>query len=168
MRMRKRITGSIMIGICIGLVSWFAVSVRMRASQDKGIKRPILTVLPEIQSCVNHLRVVKAELRTDENGDQTVAIELENNAYVDITAVAIETRKGSEKYEVTESGFSSDNEPLIIIPSHKRRTFQIGNLYVNVPVRIGSVMYADGEEEGCGSSLKTLHYTKDRDTKKAE
>ena len=167
MRVAIRISILILLGVSIGLVSWFGVlGHKSSASQNKGSKRPMLSTMPEIKSCVDHVKVIKAELKTDENGDQTVTIEVENKANVDITAVAIETRKDREKFEVVESGFSPDKAPQIIIPSHGRRTLQIGNLYVDAPIRVGSVMYANGEEEGCDSSLKTLHYTKDRDSKK--
>ena len=153
------------IGVCIGLIGWASLSgPTTRASQETS-KRPVLSKLPEIKSCVEHVKLVHAELVS--HGDSQVGVlELENQTDVGIISISVETKVGKEKYSVVKTGFSPDKEPLIIIPAREKGTIEIGNLDPNSAIEIGSVMFSDGTEEGCSKSLKTAHEIKDRDTKK--
>jgi len=155
----------IAIGVCIGVVVWSALSGRAtRASQEKS-QRPALSKLPEIKSCVEHVKLVNATLVN--HGDSQVAVlELENQAYVGVISISVETMVDKGKYSVVKTGFSPDKEPLIIIPPREKGSLEIGNLAANSAIQIASVMFSDGTEEGCTASLKTVHEIKDHDTKK--
>jgi len=86
-------------------------------------------------------------------GDSQVAVlELENQAYVGVISISVETIVDKTKHAVVRSGFTPDKEPLIVIPPHEKETITIGNLGTNSPIRIGAVMFSDGTEEGCESS----------------
>jgi len=154
------------IGVCIGLVVWFTFLGRAaRASQEKP-KRPVLSRLPEIKSCVEHVKLVKAEL-VNQGDSQVAVLELENQAYLGVIAISLETIVDKEKRGLVRSGFSPDKEALIIIPPHEKETIRFGNLGANSPIRIASVMFSDGTEEGCESSIKTVRDIKDRNTKRS-
>jgi hypothetical protein len=153
------------IGVCIGLVAWFALLGRAtRASQERS-ERPVLSRLPEIKSCVQRVKLVNAEL-VNQGDSQVAVLELENQANVGVISISVETIVDQSKYSVVKSGFLADKEPLIIIPPREKASIQIGNLAANSAIEIGSVMFSDGTEEGCTKSLKTMHEIKDHDTKK--
>jgi hypothetical protein len=122
--------------------------------------------MPEIKSCVEHLKVVKGKLKTRDDGTQVAILELENTGYVGVTAFSVETVSGKEKHTITKSAFSPDKAPLIIIPPQAKKSIELANLSANSPIRIATVMFADGTEEGCESSLQTMRLVKDRDTRK--
>jgi hypothetical protein len=155
----------VIVGAGLGLLVWFGlVGVVRGASQEKP-KRTVLTALPKIKSCVEHVKLVKAELVNQ--GDSQVAIlELENQAYVGVISISVETTVDKDKYSVVWSAFSPDREPLIVIPPGGRAPIQIGNLAENSPIQIGGVMFSDGTEEGCELSLRSMRELKDFHTKK--
>ena len=166
MRTQIKIVVFIACGVCIGLVIWFTLLGRTtRASQENSSKRPALSVLPKIKSCVEHIKLVKAEL-VNQGDSQVAALELENQAYIGVISISLETIVNKEKRSVIESGYSPDKPPIIIIPPGERKTITLGNLGANSPIRIGAVTFADGTEEGCESSLKTMRELKDFHTKK--
>jgi len=165
-RRHKKFAVFVAIGVCIGLVTWFALlRPATGASQERTSRRPALTKLPEIKSCVEHVKLVKAEL-VNQGDSQVAVLELENQAYIGVISISVETIADKHKHSVVWSAFSPDKPPLIIIPPHEKGTMQIGNLEANSPIRIGSVMFSDGTEEGCESSLKTMREMKDFHTKK--
>lgn len=169
LRTYKKTVMFIAIGVCLGLVVWFSLLGRAtRASQENfqgKSNRPTLSKLPEIKSCVEHVKLVNAKLGNQ--GDSQVAVlELENQAYVGVISISVETIVDKAKYSVVKTGFSPDKEPLIIIPPREKASIEIGNLAANSAIKIASVMFSDGTEEGCASSLKTMHEIKDHDTKK--
>ena len=167
MRTYKKTVIFLALGVCIGLVVWFTLlGSATRASQEKS-NRPALSKLPEIKSCVEHVKLVKAEL-VNQGNSQVAVLELENQAYVGVISISVETIVDKDKHSVVWSAFSPDKPPLIIIPPQEKGTIQIGNLAANSPIRIGSVMFSDGTEEGCASSVKTMREMKDHDTKKGE
>ena len=164
MRTHKKLVMFVAVGVCIGVGVWFGFLGRAtRASQEA--RRPTLSKLPPIKSCLEHVKLVKAELVSQ--GDSQVALlELENDAYIGVTAISVDTIVDKAKYSVVKSAFSPDKEPLIIIPPHEKATITIGNLSANSRIRIASVMFSDGTEEGCETSLKTIRAIKDRDTRR--
>jgi len=152
------------IGVCLGAAIWFGLLARgTQASQES--KQSRLSKLPEIKSCLEHIKVVKAEL-INQGNSQVAAVELENQAFVGVISISIETIVNREKRSVVKSGFTPDKPPMIVIPPGERKTITLGNLGANSAIRIGAVMFADGTEEGCASSLKTVRELKDHDTKK--
>ena len=93
MRTYKKNVMFITLGVCIGLVVWFSLLGRATlaslASQEKS-NRPALSKLPEINSCLEHVKLVNAQLRNQ--GDSQVAVlELENQAYVGVISISVET-----------------------------------------------------------------------------
>jgi hypothetical protein len=162
MRTHTKMVMFVVIGVCIGAGVWFGFMSSSRASQSNPVR---LSKLPPIKSCVEHVKLVKAEL-VDQGDFQVATLELENQAYVGVIAVSIETVVGKVKHSVVESGFSPDKPPLIVIPPHERKTLTIGNLGANSPIRIASVAFSDGTEEGCESSLKTMRELKNQKTKR--
>lgn len=164
--MIKKIMGCIAVGVCLGVVGWLAfVRPATGASQEKAPKRPLLTELPKIKNCTQHIKLIKAELLMW-GDDQVAALELENEAYVGVIAIYIDHIVDKMKHGVMESRFTPDEPPMIIIAPGEKRTITIGNLGANSPIRIGAVTFSDGTEEGCGSSLKAMRELKDFHTKK--
>lgn len=167
MQSQKQLLLFSFLGICLGVSLWFGYFGKAtHASQEpKTPKRPFLSKLPPIKSCVEHLKLVKAELVT-RGQSQVATLELENLAYIGVTAFSVDTIVGKTNSAVMRSAFSPDKEPLIVIPPGEKITISIGNLSENSRIRIASVMFSDGTEEGCGSSLKTMREIKNRDMKK--
>jgi len=153
------------IGVCLGVFTWAALLRSVNGASQQKSKRPHFSALPKIKNCVSHVKLVNARLE-DWGESQVAVFELENQAYVGVTSLSIEQIYKGGSNAVIESGFSPDKEPLIIIPPGGRKTAHIGNLEANSLIRIGSVMFSDGTEEGCASSLKEAREIKDRDTKK--
>jgi hypothetical protein len=151
-------------GLCIGCVVWFGLGPAKRAQGQP--QRPLLSQIPRIKSCVEHVKLVKAEL-VNQGDSQVIALELENQAYVDVIAISVENIYKGTKDSLTLSAFTPDKDPLIEIPVGGRKTITVGNLNPETLIRIGGVTFSDGSEEGCDSSLKTIRKIKDRDTKKA-
>ena len=163
--MRTKILRSLLficVGVCVGTAVWFSMVGRARGAAQEEPKRPILSKLPPIRNCAEHVKLVKAELKMlGEN--QVASLELENQAYVGVISISVETIVGKAKYGVLESGFSPDKPPVIVIAPGERKTITIGNLGSDSPIRIGAVTFADGTEEGCESSLKRMREMKDHD-----
>lgn len=164
--MTKKFMGCIAVGVCLGVVGWFALlRPTTGASQEKAPKRPFLAELPKIKNCTQHIKVVKAEL-VSQGDSQVAALELENEAYIGVVSISIDHIVDKMKHGVMESGFTPDKPPMIVIAPGERKTITIGNLGANSPIRIGAVMFSDGTEEGCSSSLKTMRELKDFHTRK--
>jgi hypothetical protein len=151
-------------GVCIGVLCWIGPLNRMTIAQDKTVKQR-LTALPQIKSCVEHIKVTNAKL-VDVGDSQVADLELENKAYVGVISIALEIWGHDAKNSVVWSAFSPDKEPQIVLAPGERGTMRIGNLSADLPIRVGSVMFSDGTEEGCETSKKTMRMLKDKDTKK--
>ena len=156
-------TASVAIGICIGFTIWFvSLAPPSNASQEKP-ERPVLSKLPPIKNCVEHVKVVKTELSMQ--GDTPAAVlELENTAYVGIVSITVEQIANKTTNGVTRSGFSPGKPPIVIIASGEKQTIKFGNLDGNSPLRIGAAIFSDGTEEGCATSLKTIRAVRSHDT----
>jgi hypothetical protein len=112
---------------------------------------------------VEHVKLVKADLIMQ--GElQAAALELENTAYIGIVSITIDQIANKSKNGVTASGFTPDKPPIVVIEPGARKTLTLGSLDETSPIRIGAVMFSDGTEEGCGSSLKTMRELKTHDT----
>jgi len=97
----------------------------------------------------------------DQGGSQVAALEVENEAYVGVISISVEQLVNREKHSTVESGFTPDQPPLTVIRPSETKTITLGNLGAKAPIRIGGVIFADGTEEGCGSSLKSMRELKD-------
>lgn len=164
MRIQIKTLMLIVIGVSIGFAIWLGFLGGARGASQEKPKRPALSKLPPIKSCVEHIKLVKAEL-INQGDSQVASLELENQAYVGVISISLETIVDKAKYGVLESGFSPDKPPAIVIAPGERKTITIGNLGPDSPIRIGAVTFADGTEEGCESSLKRMREMKDHDNK---
>lgn len=166
MRTHKKFAVFVAVGVCLGVVTWFALlRPPTGASQEKASKHPVLTELPKIKNCLEHVKLIKGELLMLGNS-QVAALELENQAYVGVVSISLEQIVDKHKHSVVETGSTPDKPPLIVIPPGERKTITIGNLGQDSPIRIGAVIYSDGTEEGCESALKDIRKSKDFHTKK--
>ena len=161
---KKQALISLGTGICLGLIVWFGVVTRTSDAAQEVPKKPVLTKLPQIKSCLQHVKLIKAELKTYD-GIQFAELELENQAYIGVIAISVETWFDKNKHEVVKSAFTPDKEPAIIIAPRERKTITIGNVSEHAPIRIAGAMFVDGTEEGCESSLKTVREIKAHNTK---
>lgn len=160
----------ILLGVTLALAVWgVGWSRAKRAGQDAVPKKEITISVPEIVSCVNNIRVVKAEIKNPGTPDATAVVEVENTADIGIIAIAMEAAKGRETYGVTHGiSFAINKEPMVVIAPHHTDTLTMAIRFPNTPIQIGGIMYADGTEEGCDSALQTLHELKDSELKRRE
>jgi hypothetical protein len=163
MQFRRQNVLFILLGVSIGIAVFSITSVgRRRAQQDPSpqSKQKIASV-PEIVSCVRNIRVAKAEITNAESPDAYLAIEVENTSDVGIIAISLESGREGEAYTELEESFGAD-EPIVIIEPHVTHNLgmPVANILPHMPLRIGSVMYANGTEEGCDLSLKLTHQLK--------
>jgi len=152
------------IGVCLGASVWFGILKPANGASQERPKRPLLTKLPPIKNCLEHVKLVKAELIM-QGDSQAASLELENQAYVGVVSISVETIVDKAKYGVVESGFTPDKPPEVVIPPGGRKTITLGNLGEKSAIRIGAVTFSDGTEEGCESSLKTMRDVKERDSR---
>ncbi|HKP38357.1 MAG TPA: hypothetical protein VJT71_15970 [Pyrinomonadaceae bacterium] len=166
MRPPKKLVVCVVIGMSIGFIVWLALLQPMTsASQEKTAKRPLLTELPKIKNCTEHIKLIKAQL-VYQGELQAAALEVENEAYIGVVSISVEQLANRERHSVVPSGFTPDQPPQIVIPPGERMTITLGYLSTKAPIRIGGVMFADGTEEGCDSSLKSMRELKDFHTRK--
>lgn len=163
--MRKfSMTATVAIGIGIGFTIWFiSLAQPSNPSQEKP-NRPIVSKLPPIKNCVEHVKLVKADLIM-QGENPAVALEIEDTAYIGIVSILVEQIANKTREGVTKSGFTPDKPPIVIIAPGESQTITLGNLDGSSPLRIGAAIFSDGTEEGCGSSLRTIRLVKARDIK---
>lgn len=152
----------IFLGVSIGIALYGITSGWTKhVSQNPSTQKEKATLIPEVVSCVKNIRVVKAEIQNPQTEDATIVVQVENTSELGIIAISLESGKGGKGYAVLESTFEAD-EPIVIIEPHATRilTMEVNNIHPRAPLQIGSVMYVDGTEEGCDSSIKRMHETK--------
>jgi len=152
----------ILAGVVLSLTFFFGVSGRSKSAKpEPNQKKEVIEVLPEIISCVPSIRIVKAEIKNAKKENAAVEIEIENMSEIGLVAISLDSTKGGVSYSQTKSTFDSDS-PLVIAEPHKTVTLkmEVSNLFPGVPLRIGSVMFANGEEEGCEASIKEMRETR--------
>ena len=155
--------GLIVIGVCLGAVIWFGLTTRPASASQEQAKRPLLSKLPPIKNCTEHIKLIAAELASQ--GEAQVAeLELENIAYVPVISISVDQIANKTMNSIITSGFSPDKPPEVIIAPGERKTVRLGNL-ASTPIRIGAAMFSDGTEEGCKQSVKTIRELKNHDTK---
>lgn len=167
MRTYLKVLSLLALGVGFGVVIWFgSFGQTTRASQQgpnqQGPKRPILSKLPPIKNCVEHAKLVKAEL-VMQGDNQAAALEIENIAYIGIVSISVEQIANKTKNGVTKSGFTPDKPPSVVIAPGESKTITL-TLEWNTPLRIGAAIFSDGTEEGCAASLKTIHEVRAHDT----
>ncbi|MCU1267645.1 MAG: hypothetical protein JWM21_3963 [Acidobacteria bacterium] len=150
----------ILCGVVVGVVVFAITSIARRRSEQNtpAQKRETVTSVPQIVTCVKRLTIVKAELLQSGTPDAALVVELKNEAEVGITAIVLSTTRDRETYEITRSAsFSEDGNPKTVIEPHSSGKMTMALPFPQASIQIGGVLYSDGTEEGCKSSLKTLH-----------
>jgi len=168
MKSSKQYVLFILFGILIaaGLYSFNSVRAKIRKQEAK---QQAPASVPKVLSCVKGIQIVRSEIENAGRPDASLAVEVKNITETGIVAIAMESTNGKEAYTVTlRSSFQGN--PRAVIESRETGTLrmEVGNIFPNALLRIGGVIYSDGTEEGCGSSLQTLHELKKEDEKKKE
>lgn len=172
MSTRKQNFSLILLGVFLALAAFVISSGRAKhAAQEPQKERAITTAVPRIVSHVTGIRVNGVSIKNAGASNATVVVEVENTSEVGVTAISMESTNGEEGSGVSLGGsFQADGEPLVVIKPHEARTLEIAlvNVFPDVALEIGSVMYADGTENGREQSLKILRDLKNDAKKKAK
>src|SRR5882724_3135208 len=154
----KRVVAPILLGAFLA-VGVYALNFGRARYQRPGSPQTTQTVpfTQPITSCSKGVRVVKAEVTDAGTPDATVKVQIENLSDLGITAVSLEATNGRASYTVTLRSSFKEDRPIIVIKPHQTDTLIMGLVFGDVPLQIGGVFYENGTEEGCASSLKTLH-----------
>jgi hypothetical protein len=151
----------------LGITCFAAVSIMAFAAS--GIRlggAPQERRLPVIISQVNSLEVVSAALEGQDESTTVVSIEIKNNSDKAVIAIAVESGKGDEVSGVSLYGFKAANEPsAVVMKPHGtlKVRMPLRSVRPGQPIRIASVMYADGGEEGDESGLGALRRQKEHE-----
>src|ERR1044071_4487047 len=138
MRIRFKVISLIVVGLCIGLVVWFGFLGRETRASQETPERPLLTKLPPIKNCTEHIKLISAEL-VDRGSAQVAVLEVENEAYVGVTSISVEQLANRERHATVPSGFTPDQPPQIVISPGEKKTITLGYLGAKTPIRIGGV-----------------------------
>ena len=161
----KKYIASALLGICLGVGLYTLNLARGKKSPTPPIEQIANYPLP-VTSCVRQIKVTKAEITDAGKPTEAINVQVENLSDLGIIAISLEATNGSESYTTTlRSSFKKDI-PSVVIKPHDIGTLNMTSPFGNVPLQIGGVLYDDGSEDGCISSLKTLHEVKDSEKKK--
>lgn len=151
---------ALVVGVCIG-AGLYVVSVAKAWPLNQASRQKVIASAPEVVSCVETIKVIERTIKDAGTSHAAVEVEVENTSDLAIIAVSLESKKGKDTFTVLASTFEAD-EPTPLIRPHETFALTMGlsNVLPNVPLQIGSVMYLDGTEEGCESSLKTMRNSK--------
>lgn len=161
---------AVLVGVVLGTAVFTLVYARTkRVKQAPPPQKELVTSAPEVVSCVKNIKVISTTIKNP-GPVATVAVEVENTSDLAVIAIEVETTKGKETYGVVESTFEADEPTAVIEPRATHiLTVAAANLYPRVPLQIGSVMYADGTEDGCAASIKRMRDSKaTHEARKAE
>ncbi|HEX8560884.1 MAG TPA: hypothetical protein VF668_22510 [Pyrinomonadaceae bacterium] len=152
--------------ICFTTVSIMALAgsggkFSLTRQEPKGNPR-----LPRVISQVKSLEVVSVAIEGQDESKALVSIEVRNNSDKAIIAVAVESGKGEDVSGVSLNGFkAADEPPAIVLKPHDavKVRMPLRNVHPGLPVRVASVMYADGSEDGDESALGALRRQKEHE-----
>jgi hypothetical protein len=149
----KRYLAAVVLGCLLGGIVYAIVFPKKSSQGENSAGSP-----PEVLSCVKHIKVISR--RIDAQSAQLM-VEVENTSDVGIVAISLEAKKGKDTYTVRTSTFEAD-EPLIIIKPHERHQLNmaLSNIMPKAHLQIGSVVYADGTEDGCEASVRATRKAK--------
>jgi len=165
MNSRKLNLLAVIFGVCIAATIYGVVVYGGKTKQEP--QKPQITTLPKIKSCVPELIVQSSFLRKrDPNSDSMqLVLQLMNNSDTPMVAVSIEWKSKEEHTEdsLVINSFGAD-EPKILAAPHSlyEVAIPLGNIPPDASVQVGSIVFADGREEGCTNSLKELRELKSR------
>lgn len=163
MRTRQLSALALVLGALIGLGLYSISSVR--ATKQEPVKKDLIKKVPEIKSCVSTIEVLKAEIK-----DQIVEVEVKNIGEIGMTAIALTSAKGREAHTNSLSAdFDESKTPIIVLQPEMTTILkmEVANIFKGFPLTISAVMYADGTDEGCTTSLQTLRKLKANDEARA-
>ena len=148
----KRYLLAAFLGVCLGGIVYAVVFHKKTPIVKTGGGFP-----PEVMSCVKKVKVINRRIDAALN---VLVVEVENTSDLGIVAISLESKKGSDSYSVVPSTFEAD-EPIVIIKPHERYELTIElNLTANASFQVGSVVYADGTEDGCQASIGKMRKLK--------
>ena len=154
---RKRIIAPILLCVCLAIGMYTLNSRAMRQSPIPPQTTQAIPFTREVTSCAKGVRVVNAEVTNAGTPNATVEVQIENVSSLGIIAVSLDATNGCESYTTTLRSSFKEDRPIIVVKPHQTDTLIMGLVFGDVPLQIGGVFYEDGTEEGCTSSLKTLH-----------
>lgn len=159
MQTRQLSALAIALGVLVGLGLYSIGSVR--ATKQDPVKQDLITEVPDIKSCVTSIKVIKAKIMQPDRANAALVIELENNSDIGIVAISIESKTERETYSEIKNTFGTE-VPLAVIEPHSIHIVRLplSNIRPGALIEIGSVMYMDGTEEGCQSSLESMRESK--------
>jgi hypothetical protein len=159
----------VILGILVAVAAFIANSGRAKQQiPDLPERQEVIRAVPNVVSKFPSVRVKKVDIRNAESPFATIAVEVENAGEVGIIAITLESKKDGHVVMVSlRSSFEGDADPRVVIEPHEVGTLEIpvANTFSDVPLEIGSVMYANGSEVGDPESLKTMHKVKDHEKK---
>jgi hypothetical protein len=147
----------------VSIMAFVGSGVRVGRTPQESKSSP---KLPTIISQVKSLEVVSATLEGQDESKALVSIEIRSNSDKAIIAIAVESGKGDEVSGVSLYGFKvGDEPPAIVLKPHGtlKVRMPLRSVHPGSPVRIASVMYADGSEEGDESALGALRRQKEHE-----
>jgi hypothetical protein len=169
MNHRKLNLLAIILGVCVA-ASIYAALAHGGKTRQRPQKTQIQT-LPKMTSCVSALKVQSAFFRKpDPNSDSMeLVLQLMNDSDTSIVAVSIEwtSKKDHTKQSLVTNSFGADTPKILAAPhSLYEAAIPVNNLPSDASVQVGSVIFADGTEDGCTSSLKDLRELKSKHERK--
>lgn len=161
----KRYLAAVVLGCLLGGMVYAIVFPKKSSQGESSADSP-----PEVLSCVKNIKVISR--RIDASSDKLI-VEVENTSDVGIVSISLEAKKGKNSYIVRSHTFEAD-EPLAIIKPHERHQLgmELSNIMLlekeralidSLPrahLQIGSVVYADGTEDGCEKSVEATRKAK--------
>lgn len=166
---RKIIAAPLLLGACLA-VGLYTLNFA-RARYQRAVSPQTRQTVPftkEITSCVKGVRVVKAEIVYAGTPDARVEVEIENVSNLGIVAVSLEATKCPESYMTTFGPSYREDKLIVVMKPHETQILNIPQNFADVPLQLGAAIYEDETEEGCASSLKTLHELKEAEKSKKE
>jgi len=163
---KGKIIATILIGICLGIGLYTINVARAKYRRSTNPQQLTLPYGMEVTSCAKGIRVLKAEVVKAGTPSATVEVQIENLSDFGIVAVAMDASKNGESYTVTLRSSFKETKPTVVIKPHETGSLNMQLFFGDVPLRIGSVFYENGTEEGCASSLKTLREVRESENSK--
>jgi hypothetical protein len=148
------------------LTSTLILSIVVAVSSSKKqepLKPAHITSLPSITSCTSSITVENAYLLHPESEGGELVLQLRNNSDIAVIEVSIESNSKTDHSEFSNITHSfEDDKPTVLIEPHGAGNFTMGIAKIRPDgvVKVGSVTFINGKEEGCKRSLKSLHETK--------
>ena len=163
---RKTLILPVLVGVClaVGVYTLKSTRARQNTATDQS-KQPVLYT-QGVTSCAKDIRVIKAEVIDVGTPSSRIEVQVENLSDRGIIAISLEATNGISSYTTTKRSSFKKGMPVVVIKPHETETLTMTSPFGDVPLQIGGVLYQDGTEEGCTSSLKTLHEVKESEEKK--